>query len=94
MTLCGNRVLSGLLAVLYIIVAAYGSGAETAFKVGLFVVLPLACIWFSEPMGGYVGPVWRGAIASPTPAVFVCVGGWLLLLLPLVVEIFYALTKA
>jgi hypothetical protein len=83
-----------LLAVIYIVVAAFGGGAEPAFMVGMFVVLPLGCIWFSEPMGGYVGPVWRGAITSPTPAVFVCIGGWLLLLLPLVVGIIYALTKA
>ena len=94
MTLSKNRALSGLLAVIYIVVAAFGGGAKAAFAVGMFVVLPLGCIWFSEPMGGYVGPAWRGAITSPTPAVFVCIGGWLLLLLPLVVEIFYALTKA
>lgn len=94
MTLSKNRALSGLLAVIYIAVAAFSGGAEAAFTVGMFVILPLGCIWFSEPMGGYVGPSWRGAITSPTPAVFVCIGGWLLLLLPLGVEIYHALTKA
>jgi hypothetical protein len=94
MTLSRNRVLSGMLAVLYIFVAAFGTGAETACKVGIFVVLPLACIWFSEPMGGYVGPVWRGLITSPTPAIFVCIAGWLLLLLPLGIWIVHALTSA
>src|SRR2546423_14421163 len=58
----------------------------------MFVILPLACIWFSEPIGGYVWPNWRGAITIPTRAVFVCIGGWLLLLLPLVIGIGYALT--
>src|SRR5438105_9381551 len=90
MTLGKNRVLSGLLAVSYIIVAVFFGGAEVAFKTGMFVTLPLACIWFSEAMGGFVGPNWRGAITSPTPAVFVCMGGWLLLLLPLVIWIGYA----
>ncbi len=94
MTLSKNRVLSGMLAVFYLVVAAFGGGAEVAFKVGVFVVLPLACIWFSEAMGGYVGPVWRGKITSPTPAIFVCIGGWLLLLLPLGIGIVYALTNS
>jgi len=66
MTLSKNRALSGLLAVIYIVAAAFGGGAKAAFAVGMFVVLPLGCIWFSEPMGGYVGPAWRGAITSPT----------------------------
>jgi hypothetical protein len=94
MTLSRNRVLSGLLAASYIVIATFIGGVEATFKIGMFVVLPLGCIWFSEPMGGYVGPVWRGVITSPTPAVFVCIAGWLLLLLPLFVGIVYALTKA
>jgi hypothetical protein len=94
MTLSRNRIFSGLLAILYIIVAALGGGAATAFNVGMFVVLPLACIWFSEPMGRYVGPGWRGVITTPTPATLVCIAGWLLLLLPLAVWIVHALTEA
>ena len=94
MTLTKNRALSGLLAAIYIVVAAFATGAEAAFQVGMFLILPLGCIWFSEPMGGYVGPAWRGAITSPTPAVFVCIGGWLLLLLPLGIAIYYEFTKA
>ena len=94
MTLTKNRALSGLLAAIYLVVAAFARGAEAAFQVSMFLILPLGCIWFSEPMGGYVGPAWRGAITSPTPAVFVCIGGWLLLLLPLGIAIYYEFTKA
>jgi hypothetical protein len=89
-----NRSLSVLLAVIYIALAAFARGAEAAFKVGIFVVLPLACIWFSESMGGYVGPVWRAAITSPSPAIFVCITGWILLLLPVIIGIVYAISKA
>ena len=91
MTLSRNRALSGLLALSYIVVAIFTGGTEPAFKVGIFVILPLGCIWFSDPMGGYVGPAWRGAISSPTPAIVVCLAGWLLLLLPLFIWIFCAL---
>ncbi len=83
--------LSGALAVCYVIAAIFIGGAETAFKVGLFLILPIACIWFSESMGSYVGPVWPAAITHPTPAVFVCIGGWLLLLVPLIVAIVLAI---
>jgi hypothetical protein len=93
MTMSRNRLLSGVLAAIYIVIAFCFGGAEAGFKIGLFLILPLACIWFSEPMGGYTGPVWRGVITSPTPAIFVCIGGWLLLLLPLIIGVIYSFQK-
>jgi hypothetical protein len=87
-----NRLLSGLVAAGYIVAAFIGGGAEAGFVATLFVILPLACIWFSHTMGGYVGPVWRGVITNPSPGLAVCIAGWLLLLLPGVVEIIHACT--
>ena len=43
-------------------------------------------------MGGYTGPAWRAAITAPTPGVFVCIAGWLLLLVPAIIGIVYGLT--
>ena len=82
-----NRVLSIVVVTLYIIVGAFVGGARAAFVATAFSILPLACIWFSETMGGYVGPVWRGAITGPSPGLVVCIAGWLLLLLPAIVEV-------
>lgn len=84
MTMTWNRILSGAVAIIYMLVAAFTVGAEGAFKVGMFVVLPLACIWFSEAMGGYVGPTGSGAITGASPAVLVCILGWVVLLLPVI----------
>ncbi len=92
MRMSWNRILSGLLAGTYVVLALFSGGAEAAFKVALFLVLPLACIWFSEAMGGYTGPTWRAAITAPTPGVFVCIAGWLLLLMPTVVGVVYVFT--
>jgi hypothetical protein len=92
MSMSWNRILSGLIAATYVVIALCGGGAEAGFKVAFFLVLPLACIWFSEAMGGYTGPNWRAAITAPTPGVFVCIAGWLLLLLPAIVGIVYGLT--
>jgi len=85
-----NRLLSGLLAAVYIIGAYIGEGGELAWKVGIGVILPLACIWFSDAMGDYIGPTSGGGITSTTPGWLVCIGGWLLLLLPLIISIVYA----
>ncbi len=89
-----NRILSGTVAAAYILTACFGSSAETGFKAALFVVLPLACIWFSEAMASYAGPTWRGSITNPSRGVVVCVAGWLLLLLPLIIGVVYAVTGA
>ena len=82
-----NRVLSILVVAVYVTGGALGGGARSAFIAAAFSVLPLACIWLSEAMGGYVGPAWRGAITGPSPGLMVCIAGWLLLLLPAIIEV-------
>ena len=84
MTLSWNRALSGLLAAVYIIGAFVGQGAEVGCKVILLVIFPLACIWFSEAMGGYTGPTTGIAITAPSPGLIVRILGWVVLLLPLI----------
>ena len=77
-----NRILSVLLAVMYIIGALVTGGGEAGLKAFAFVLLPLACIWFSDAMGGYTGPSNGMSITLPSPGLFVCIAGWILLLLP------------
>jgi hypothetical protein len=84
MTWSWNRVLSGLLAVFYIIGASAMGGAEDGFKAFACVILPLACIWFGDAMGSYTGPSGSIWINVPTPGAIVRILGWILLLLPLV----------
>jgi uncharacterized membrane protein YoaT (DUF817 family) len=81
-----SKALSLIVAMAYVALAyAFGDGA-VAMKMGMFLILPLACIWFSESMGGYVGGTMRGQyIGSTTPGCLVAAGGWLLLLIPLVI---------
>jgi hypothetical protein len=86
-----NRAISGLIAVIYIVLAYAQGGGESAFRFGMFLVLPLACIWFAEAMGRYTGPTTIIAITEPTPALVVLILGWLLLLLPLLIMIGYLL---
>ena len=51
----------------------------------------LACVWFGDEMGGYIGPTSSGAITNTTPGWLVCIAGWLLLLMPVFVGIVFAI---
>jgi hypothetical protein len=84
-----NRLLSTLVAVTYIVIAAIHGGAEMAFKVVLFLILPLACIWFSDAMGAYTGffPLGDYPITQQSPGILVRIMGWVVLLMPVVVAI-------
>ena len=84
MTWSWNRILSALLAVIYIIVALVMGGVEESCKVVLFLIMPMACIWFSEAMGGYTGLTTSVPITAPSPGIMVCIVGWVVLLLPVV----------
>jgi putative effector of murein hydrolase LrgA (UPF0299 family) len=86
-TLNKNRILSALVAVIYIVGAFVTGGGEASCMVLLFVILPLACIWFSDAMGGYTGLTTNMPITAPSPGLIVCILGWLLLLLPLIMGI-------
>lgn len=86
-----NRALSILVVAVYVVGGALGGGLRVAFVAAAFSILPLACIWLSEAMGGYVGPAWRGAITGPSPGLVVCIVGWLLLLLPAIFEVVNAI---
>jgi len=84
-----NRLLSVLVAVTYIVFAAIHGGAEMAFKVVVFLILPLACIWFSDAMGAYTGffPLGDYPVTQQSPGILVCVVGWVVLLMPVVIVI-------
>jgi hypothetical protein len=82
-----NRLISVLVAVVYIAIAFAHGGMEPTFKIGMFLILPLACIWFADAMGGYTGLTTSMPITAPSPGVIVRILGWALLLLPLIIGI-------
>ena len=87
-----SRILSGIIAAAYLVGVYLSADGATTFKVGLFLILPLACIWFSEAMGGYTGiGMGKAAITRATPGCFVAFGGWLLLFLPAIMAVIKAL---
>jgi hypothetical protein len=82
------RVLSLIVALGYVVLGMLAADSVVgAIGHGVFVcavlVLPLACIWFADEIGDYVGWLPGPSINKRTPGAFVKVGGWILLLLPL-----------
>jgi hypothetical protein len=82
-----NRRLSGLVVLIYLSLGCAAGDMEGVFKLGLFLILPMACIWFAEAMGGYQGLAGSISITEKTPGLIVCILGWLLLLLPVLMGI-------
>ena len=78
-----GRILSLIIAAGYV-AAAVSIGNGLAFR-AVFLVFPLACIWFSEEVGGYSGFVGLHPVTSATPGCLIAVVGWLLLLAPAVI---------
>jgi hypothetical protein len=86
-TLNKNRVFSSLLALVYIVIGFLARGGEGGFIMFGFVILPLICIWYSDAMGGFTGIAGDIGITRSSPGLFVCIAGWILLLLPVLIEI-------
>lgn len=76
-----SRIGSAVIAALYVGVSLAANGLEIALRVFMFCLLPLACIWFPRALGDFVG----GRITASSPASFVWVLGWVVLLLPVIV---------
>ena len=86
-----SRILSAIAAAAYITIAFFTVGFEAAFKIGMFLIFPMACIWFSDAMGRFTGVMMgRSAITGKTPGFMVAAGGWLLLLLPIIMGVIIA----
>lgn len=81
-----ERLLSLLVAFGYLAVGFWVEGpAALGFLV--FLILPLALIWFGDDLGAYVGPSFRPSprrITSRSPGSLVRILGWVLLLFPAV----------
>jgi hypothetical protein len=79
------RALSLLVAVAYILLAILLGDQADAVMVGACLLLPLACIWFPEPMGDFIGSSGRGYVDRPSPDRAIFIAGWVLLFLPVLI---------
>ena len=87
-----SRALSLAVASIYVGLTIYSAphGMLTGglLKVGGGLLFPLACIWFGDEMGDYVGTLPGPGINRTSPGWMVKLGGWVLLLLPAIIGLF------
>lgn len=81
------RTLSLIIAAVYLGLAALAANSAAKLLSGILIVgggllVPLACIWFADEMGEYIGALPGPAINRRSPAWMVKIAGWVLLLLP------------
>lgn len=77
-----GKILSLLLAAAYLIAAFTSATPENGLRVLLFLLLPMACIWFSEELGEFTGN-WGGQhIDQKSPGCLLAFSGWVMLLMP------------
>jgi hypothetical protein len=81
-----SRLLSSLIAIIYVGLAFQRQGARTGIEVMLFCTLPLSCIWFPEAMGAATATMGRNSRDAPPMLVWLL--GWGLLLMPMILTFF------
>jgi hypothetical protein len=79
-----HRILSAVLVGAYILVGYRAGGVGSALYTLRDFLLPLVCIWFADEMESATGPtgILSPYLTFPTPAIFLRLGGWLVLLAP------------
>ena len=85
-----ERTLSLIIAAVYLVIVSIAAGSPARLLADLLIMggallLPLACIWFADEMGEYIGVLPGPAITTKSPGWMVKLGGWVLLLMPAIV---------
>jgi Zn-finger nucleic acid-binding protein len=92
-----GKIAAVIISLLYLTAFSLLGGLEGFLRILMFLVLPLACIFFGEELGSLTGIRFalgfcRPVVTKSTPGFLVVLGGWIVLLLPLFVLICFAIT--
>jgi hypothetical protein len=79
-----GRFISILIAGAWLWLGFKGAGGEGMLKVGMFLLLPMGCIWFGDELGSLDAPTSSGYLKA-SPGCLVALAGWLLLIVSFVV---------
>jgi len=84
-----------IVSALYLLAAFLTGNIEDVVRLAGFLIIPLACIWFGDDMGGWIGFSRAGGprITQASPGCLVVFVGWVLLLAPLIVGIVSVLSE-
>jgi hypothetical protein len=86
-----NRILSGVVAVVWLGLSAVGSGLQGVLTNMLAIALSMACIWFPDELSSLTttlpGPLSNTPITKSSPGFLVRLFGWIALLVLTVVRV-------
>ncbi len=97
-----SLIIAGLYMVVFIcaLVAEVGEDGlsapdifETTFGVVVWLALGLGCIWWGDELGQGLTGARYGLISQPSPGWAVRMMGWVFLLLPVVIGIYYLISS-
>jgi hypothetical protein len=89
-----GRLIFLIFSITYLVGAFISDGIVLCLMVLVYLVLPCACIWFSDEIGSYKGYA-RGLsyINVESPGCLVAFMGWVFLLIPLVIYVVESIYK-
>ena len=83
------RATSVMVAGAYIAIAIFSKMEGAILKTIMFLILPMACIWYGDAMGTYTGMMRGQYISKTSPGCLVAACGWLMLMLPILIKLIY-----
>ena len=82
-----HRLISLIIAIIYLVFALKLGTGEDVLNLFMYLVIPMATIWFGDEMGSLtgirLGGLGRPVVDKESPGCLVRLLGWMLLLLPI-----------
>ncbi|MCK4527976.1 hypothetical protein KAW18_11450 [candidate division WOR-3 bacterium] len=86
-----GNIVAGIIGFIYLTLAGIAGGGEFLLVVFIYLVFALGLIWFAKDLGEYTGTVKFIQLTSKSPGFLVRIVGWMLLLLPVGIVIYWAI---
>ena len=88
-----KRITSLIVAIISLFVAYDGDGLAGVLCAGFYLLLPLACIWYSDEVGPHHHSDAAKQSTHPSLSQIVAFGGWILLSIPILIGIIRIIDK-
>jgi hypothetical protein len=79
-----SRILSGIIAAIYLVIAYATGGPASVCECFMFLLGPIALIWYSEEMGDFTGMWGSSYVSESSPGWLIALFGWLILFFPVI----------
>ena len=88
-----RKIISLVISIIYLAAAYSVGGTAIFFRVLVFLLFPVACIWFGDAMTSYKRSATGGRpITKELPGCLIRLVGWILLLLPGIIVVISIVT--